>query len=67
MRKRVSPGSKSDREAVVLEVGGRDLILRRRGGHAFKDAKLDALVGKRIHARGVLAGSTFIMEGWDDE
>jgi hypothetical protein len=67
VQKRVSPGSKSDRVAVLLKTHGQELILRRKDGNPFKDEVLEGLVGKRIEATGILAGKTLIMKGWEEE
>ena len=64
VKKLVAEGSKSEHEAVVLETSGRDLILRRQGGNAFKDDVLSALVGKHIRGAGRLVGSTLILSEW---
>ena len=37
IQKRVSPGSKSDRVAVLLQTEDQELILRRKDGNPFKD------------------------------
>ena len=66
VRKRVGAGSKSDREAVVLQTGEAELVLRREGGNAFADPELDKLVGRRIRGTGRRAGYTFIMTDWED-
>ena len=66
VRRRRSAGSKSDRDAVVLETGSEDLVLRRLGGNAFSDPVLDALVGRRIRGNGQRTGVTFIMTDWTD-
>jgi hypothetical protein len=66
VRKTVSPGSKSEREAVVLDLGGEQLVLRRFGGNAFSDPVLDSLVGRRIRAEGERTGYTFIMRAWTE-
>ncbi len=65
--KRLSPGSKSERMAVVLKTDSCELVLRKRGGNPFVDETLDKLVGKRILARGIVAGTTLIMDSWDEE
>jgi hypothetical protein len=65
-KRRVAPGSKSDREAVVLDADGRELILRRQGGDPFVDPALEELVGKRVKATGRLHGTTFIMSDWQE-
>ena len=59
-----APGSKSERVAVVLVTEERHYVLRRRGGHAFEDPELDALVGKRIELEGELHGYTLLMDSW---
>jgi hypothetical protein len=66
IRKRVAAGSKSDREAVVLRTADEDLVLRLRGGNAFADPRLDALVGKRIRGAGRKTGYTLILERWEE-
>ena len=66
IRKRMSPGSKSDRVAVVLETGNELLVLRRFGGNAFGDPELDRLVGHRIRGRGKRTGYTLILKSWKD-
>ena len=66
MRKRVGAGSKSEREAVVLETGDEDLVLRREGGNAFSDPALDELIGHRIRGVGRRTGYTFILKEWED-
>ncbi len=65
-RKLVARGSKSEREAVVLVTPeGGEFILRRKGGHAFRDPQLDELVGTSITADGYVDGQTFIMASWN--
>jgi hypothetical protein len=65
LRARVAPGSKSDRDAVILRTPDGDYVLRVQGGHPFADPRLDALVGKRIRAEGELSASTLLMRTWD--
>ena len=66
-RRLVAPGSKSEREAIVLETtGGEELILRRQGGNPFRDPELERLVGRRIRADGTVHGQTLIMTGWEE-
>ena len=64
VRKLFGRGSKSEHEAVVLETGEDDLVLRREGGNAFADPELDKLVGQRIRGTGRRAGYTLILSGW---
>jgi len=66
VRKRFGAGSKSDREAVVLQTDQNEMVLRREGGNAFSDPQLDALVGHRIRGVGRRTGYTFIVKDWED-
>ena len=61
VRSLVAPGSKSERQAVVLEgPTGKQLILRRKGGNPFSDPELDKLVGCHVEAEGDVLGQTLI-------
>jgi hypothetical protein len=68
-KKQVAAGSKSEHAAVVLVTAeGGEYTLRLRGGNAFRDPKLDALIGKHIRGAGdVVSGATFIMDEWSEE
>jgi hypothetical protein len=62
-REAFAPGSKSDRDAVMIRVDdGRKLLLRIKGNPAMGDPALDVLVGKNIVAEGFATPTTFIME-----
>lgn len=64
-RARISPGSKSDHYGVVLHADdGKEYVLRRTGGNAFRDDELEKLVGKAIAGVGLTTGQTFIMDSW---
>jgi hypothetical protein len=65
VRRRIGAGSKSDRDAVVLETGDATLILRRRGGNAFSDPALDALVGQRVRLVGTGTDTTFLIDRFE--
>jgi hypothetical protein len=64
-RRQVNGKSKSAHEAVVLVCAGRDYTLRRKGGPALGDSVLDALVGKRLRATGIVAAGQLIMGEYD--
>ena len=65
VRKRVSAGSKSEHEALVLVTpDGHEYKLRRVEGNPFRDPELDALEGKRIECEGILRNGQFIMARW---
>jgi hypothetical protein len=64
VKKPYAVGTKSQREAVMLETAEGTYVLRRLGGNAFQDSSLDALVGSVICATGDLHGTTFIMSAW---
>jgi hypothetical protein len=67
IRKLFAAGSKSERQAVMLKTEDGEYVLRIKGGNPFHDPRLEALLGKRIHARGALHGYTFIMDEWNEE
>ncbi|HVR39788.1 MAG TPA: hypothetical protein VMU84_11890 [Thermoanaerobaculia bacterium] len=64
VRKLMLEGTKSEHEAIVLVSPEGEFLLRRLEGNAFGgDPELDGLVGKRIRAKGDLAGGyTLIMD-----
>ncbi len=65
LKKPLAGGSKSARLAIVLASDdGAEYVLRRRGEHAFADAQLEALVGRRIEADGILHGYTLLLTRW---
>ena len=66
--KTASRGSKSERKAVqIVTEAGSEYILRRKGGHPFKDAVLEGLVGKQIEAQGKLRGRTLFLDEWEEK
>src|SRR5262249_56120251 len=61
----IAPGSKSEHQGVVLRTErGDEYVLRRAGGNAFRDEKIEALVGSTITGRGIVTGQSFIMQDW---
>ena len=65
VRKRVSIGSKSEHEAIVLVTDdGQEYKLRREGGNPFRDPELDVLEGKRIECEGIVRDGLIIMTRW---
>lgn len=65
VRRRVGRGSKSERVAVVLVSAEGELVLRRRGGHAYHDPALDALVEHEWEFTGERIDTTFIVDSWE--
>jgi hypothetical protein len=63
---RVASGSKSERDAVVLDTDGHNYILRRQGGNPFRDPALERLVGKTVAVTGKVTGNTLIMSDWQE-
>lgn len=61
-----APGSKSECITAHLIVGPRALRLRRRGGRAYGDKVVEALVGKTIECRGRIRGETLFMSEWKE-
>jgi hypothetical protein len=65
VRKRLSTGSKSEHDALVLVTPeGQEYKLRRQEGNPFRDPELDALEGKRIECEGIVRDGQFIMTRW---
>jgi hypothetical protein len=62
----VARGSKSEREAVVLQTGEGEYVLRREGGNPFHDPELERLVGKKIRALGREYENNLIMASWEE-
>ncbi len=58
--KKTSEGSKSERNAVLLQTGNKSYILRKMGGNPFKDTSLEMLSGKNITATGILDRNLFL-------
>ena len=64
IRQPFAQGSKSEREAVMLQTDSGTHVLRRLGGNAFSDPELDRLVGREIEAEADLHGYTLLMKSW---
>ena len=66
VRRRVAfGGTKSEHEAIVIDTGDAQLVLRRRGGNPFEiDPELEQLEGKTVEVQGTLAGTSFLVDGW---
>jgi hypothetical protein len=64
-RKRINVGSKSEHQAMVLVTKDGEFKLRRQGGHPFSDPDVQALHGKRIRAKGIIAAGQFLMETYE--
>lgn len=61
----VDVGSKSERNAVVLNTDdGERFLLRRKGGESFEDNVLDELVGSSIITEGIVTGQYLTLEHW---
>jgi hypothetical protein len=63
-RRRVAPGSKSERVATVLVTEDDVLRLRRRGENPFDPASFCGLVGERIVCDGTRSGGALIVSRW---
>lgn len=62
--KPVATGSKSARQAVMLQTADNEFVLRIQGGNPFQDNRLEQLVGKQIRGDGDVHGYTFLMKQW---
>jgi len=65
-RRTVGAGSKSEHNAVVLVTGDAVYALRRRGGHAFEDPALHALVGQELEFDGLLHDNVLHVTSWHE-
>lgn len=52
-------GSKSEHDAVYLDIGEKKYRLKRKGGNPFHDPVLHKMVGKNIKAKGRLTSYFF--------
>lgn len=65
IKSHIAAGSKSERDAVCLEIDGRQYVLRRKRGNPFYDEELEKLVGKTIRAAGdIVGGYVLLMSDW---
>ena len=68
IKKRVSAGSKSDRDAVVLVTeDDKEYLLRQKNSNPFMNKQLDKLVGKKINCSGEFHSYNFIMDKWEEQ
>jgi len=66
VKKPFGTGSKSEREAIMLETEEGIYVLRRQGGNPFHDPELEKLVGKTIEVEGKVAGYTVLISDWTE-
>ena len=62
VRKLLGKGTKSEREAVLLETQDGAFLLRKRGGPSFGDSSFDALVGGLVECEGTLLETTLLVD-----
>jgi hypothetical protein len=55
-------GSKSERQAVYMEVGQNRYLLRRKSGPVFGDEELKQYIGQQVVCDGFLMGDIFLAE-----
>lgn len=60
-KKLYAPGSKSEREAIMIKTEEGEFLLRRLGGNPFRDDSLNSLVGKTIQCEGHRTDVTLII------
>ena len=61
----VAPGSKSERQAVVLVADDGEHVLRRVGANPFTDPVLDDLIGRDVWMVGQDHAGTFLVSRWE--
>jgi len=66
VKKPFGAGSKSEREAIMLETEECLYVLRRQGANPFHDPELEKLVGKTIEVEGKITGYTVLISDWTE-
>jgi oligoribonuclease NrnB/cAMP/cGMP phosphodiesterase (DHH superfamily) len=67
VKKPFAVGSKSEREAIMLETEKGEYMLRRQGGNPYHDEELEKLVGKKIEVEGKITGYTLLISNWTEK
>lgn len=65
-KKLFGKGSKSEHEAIYLETGKKQYVLRRQGGNPFYDPDLQELVGKTILCKGFAEDYVLTISEWKE-
>ena len=60
--KKIAKGSKSERDAVLLQTDDKEYVLRKLGGNPFHDISLEKLAGKSITATGITDRNLFLVK-----
>lgn len=60
--KKIAKGSKSERDAVLLQTDDKEYVLRKLGGNPFQDTSLESLAGKSITATGIADRNLFLVK-----
>jgi len=55
-------GSKSEHEAVQIEIANKLFVLRLKGENPFNSTKLKAFIGKKVIVKGYIQDYTFFAE-----
>ena len=66
LKKTYAPGSKSEREAIMIKTEEGEFLLRRSNGNPFYDEILNNLVGKTIQCSGKRTDLTLIITHWEE-
>jgi len=64
IRKTVSKTSKSEHNAVCIQIEDHTYMIRERGKNAFNNPELEELVGKEIKASGDIVGNVFFVRDY---
>jgi hypothetical protein len=64
IKKTFGKGSKSEHEAVFLETGPNEYVLRRRGGNPFYDEEMHKLAGQTIRCTGEVIDYALLISDW---
>jgi len=66
VRRVVGRGSKSERDAVLLETAEGALLMRPRHGPSFGETGYEPLVGKTIACSGTIVGHTLLVDAVEE-
>ena len=68
VKKTFAAGSKSEHEAIYIQTGEAEYVLRKTGDNPFENNMLQSLVGKKVWADGSLKDTIFLTtKVWEEK
>jgi len=65
-RRLYASGSKSERNAIMIQTEEGEFLLQRIGGNPFRDPILETLVDKTLQVEGTRKGNTLFFSLWEE-